>query len=153
MCIRDRVCNVTKPRVPDAPWLWTDRAVLCETDEHSHTKSGYEPECCATWATDMATAIEGSMCKAGLNGHQARIFIVRWNPDARDRSRPVIRQEERARIVGARIKALLEMPAEELAKFPPAVPILIYYYYHSKAQRWIDYARACDGIIVHDVID
>ena len=147
------ICKVTKPRVPDAPWLWTDRAVLCETDEHSHTRSSYQPECCATWATDMATAIEGSMCKAGLNGHQARIFIVRWNPDARDRSRPVIRQEERARIVGARIKALLEMPAEELAKFPPAVPILIYYYYHSKAQRWIDYARASDGIVVHEVIE
>ena len=147
------VCNVTKPRVPDAPWLWTDRAVLCETDEHSHTRSPYQPECCATWATDMATSIEGAMCKAGLDGHQARIFLVRWNPDARDRSRPVIRQEERARIVGERIKALLEMPAEELAKFPPAVPILLYYYYHSKAQRWIDYARASDGIVVHEVIE
>ena len=54
--------------------------------------------------------------------------------------------------MGERIKALREMPAEELAKFPPMVPIVIYYYYHSKAQRWIDYARASDGILVHDVI-
>lgn len=147
------LCNVTKSRKPDAPWLWTDRAVLCETDENSHMNSGYEPECCATWATDMATSIEGAMRKAGLDGGQVRIFIVRWNPDARDHDRPVIYQKDRARIVGARVKALLEMPAAELAKFPPAVPILIYYYYHSKAQRWIDYARGCDGIVVHDVID
>ena len=147
------LCKVTKKRKPDAPWLWTDRAVLCETDENSHMNSGYEPECCATWATDMATSIEGAMRKAGLDGGQARIFIVRWNPDARDDDRPVIRDHDRARIVGARVKALLEMPAAELAKFPPAVPILIYYYYHSKAQDRIDYARGCDGIVVHDVID
>ena len=93
------------------------------------------------------------MRKAGLDSGQARIFLVRWNPDARDHDRPVIRDHDRARIVGERIKALLEMPAAELAKFPPAVPILIYYYYHSKAQDRIDYARTCGGIVVHDVID
>ena len=146
------VCDVTKPRKPDAPWLGSDRAVLCETDEHSHTKSGYEPECCATWASDMTEALVSLYRDRGLDGDALRVFLVRWNPDARDRSRPVIRQEERARIVGERIKALREMPAEELAKFPPMVPILIYYYYHSKAQRWIDYARASDGILVHEVI-
>ena len=142
----------TKPRQPDAPWLGSDRAVLCETDEHSHTNSGYEPECCATWASDMTEALVSLYRDRGLDGDALRVFLVRWNPDARDRSRPVIRQEERARIVGERIKALREMPAEELAKFPPMVPILIYYYYHSKAQRWIDYARASDGILVHEVI-
>ena len=93
------------------------------------------------------------MRKAGLDGGQARIFVVRWNPDARDRDRPVIRDHDRARIVGERVKALLEMPAAELANFPPAVPILLYYFYHSKAQDRIDYARGCDGIVVHDVIE
>ena len=146
------VCDVDKPRKPDAPGLGTDREVLAETDEHSHTQSGYEPECCATWASDMTEALVSLYRDKGLDGDALRVFLVRWNPDARDRSRPVIRQEERARIVGERIKALREMPAEELAKFPPMVPIVIYYYYHSKAQRWIDYARASDGILVHEVI-
>ena len=146
------VCDVTKPRKPDAPWLGADRAVLCETDENSHMNSGYEPACCATWASDMTEALVSLYRDQGLNGDALRVFLVRWNPDARDRSRPIIRQEERARIVGERIKALREMPAEELAKFPPMVPIVIYYYYHSKAQRWIDYARASDGILVHEVI-
>ena len=147
------VCDVAKPRKPDAPWLGPDRAVLCETDENSHMNSGYEPECCATWASDMTEALVSLYRDRGLDGDALRVFLVRWNPDARDRSRPVIRQEERARIVGERIKALREMPAEELAKFPPMVPIVIYYYYHSKAQRWIDYARASDGILVHEVIE
>mgnify|MGYP003309986426 FL=1 len=131
------VCDVDKPRRPDAPWLGTDRAVLCETDEHSHTRSNYGPECCATWASDMTEALVSLYRDQGLDGDALRVFLVRWNPDARDRSRPVIRQEDRARIVGERIKALREMPAEELAKFPPMVPIVLYYYYHSKAQRWI----------------
>ena len=147
------VCDVDKPRRPDAPWLGSDRAVLCETDENSHMNSGYEPECCATWASDMTEALVSLYRDKGLDGDALRVFLVRWNPDARDRSRPVIRQEERARIVGERIKALRELPAEELAKFPPMVPIVIYYYYHSKAQRWIDYARASDGILVHDVVE
>ena len=146
------VCDVDKPRRPDAPWLGSDRAVLCETDENSHMNSGYEPECCATWASDMTEALVSLYRDKGLDGDALRVFLVRWNPDARDRSRPVIRQEKRARIVGERIKALREMPAKELAKFPPMVPIVIYYYYHSKAQRWIDYARASDGILVHEVI-
>ena len=147
------VCDVDKPRRPDAPWLGPDRAVLCETDENSHMNSGYEPECCATWASDMTEALVSLYRDQGLDGDALRVFLVRWNPDARDRCRPVIRQEERARIVGERIKALREMPAEELAKFPPMVPIVIYYYYHSKAQRWIDYARASDGILVHEVVE
>ena len=146
-------CKVDRRTKPDALWLGTTHAVICETDEDSHMNSGYWPECDARWATDMATSIEGAMRKAGLDGGQARVFIVRWNPDARDEDRPVLRDHDRARIVGARVKALLEMPAAELAKFPPAVPILIYYYYHSKAQDRIDYARGCDGIVVHDVID
>ena len=146
-------CKVDRRTKPDALWLGTTHAVICETDENSHMNAGYWPECDARWATDMATSIEGAMRKAGLDGGQARIFVVRWNPDARDHDRPVIRDHDRARIVGARVKALLEMPAAELAKFPPAVPILIYYYYHSKAQDRIDYARGCDGIVVHDVIE
>ena len=145
-------CKVDRRTKPDALWLGTTHAVICETDENSHLSSNYQPECDARWATDMATNIEGSMRKAGLDGGQARIFLVRWNPDARDHDRPVIRDHDRAHIVGARVKALLEMPAEELAKFPPAVPILIYYFCHSKAQDRINYARGCDGIVVYDVI-
>tara|TARA_X000001036_G_scaffold367190_1_gene352293 strand:+ start:88 stop:1047 length:960 start_codon:yes stop_codon:yes gene_type:complete len=147
------LCNVDRSTRPDALWLGKEHAVICETDENSHMNDGYLPACDARWATDMATSIEGAMRKAGLDGGQTRIFIVRWNPDARDRDRPRIGEEDRARIVGTRVKALLKMPAEELAKFPPAVPILIYYFYHSKAQDRIDYARGCDGIVVHDVID
>jgi hypothetical protein len=146
-------CKVDRITKPDALWLGTTHAVICETDENSHMNAGYWPECDARWATDMATSIEGAMCKAGLDGGQARIFIVRWNPDARDQDRRRLGQEERARIVGARVKALLEMPPDELAKFPPAVPILLYYYYHSKAQDRIDYARGCDGIVVHEVVE
>ena len=147
------VCDVDKPRRPDAPWLGTDRAVLCETDEHSHTASGYEPECCAAWATDMTEALVSLYRDKGHDGDALRVFIVRWNPDARDSDRPVIRKEERARIVGERVKALLEMPAEELAQFPPMVPIVLYYYYHSKAQRWIDFASTSNGILVLEVVE
>jgi hypothetical protein len=147
------VCDVDKPRRPDAPWLGTDRAVLCETDEHSHTASGYEPECCAAWATDMTEALVSLYRDKGHDGDALRVFIVRWNPDARDSDRPVIRKEERARIVGERIQALREMPAEELAQFPPMVPIVLYYYYHSKAQRWIDFASTSNGILVLEVVE
>jgi hypothetical protein len=146
-------CDVNKPRKPDAAWLWTDRVVLCETDEHSHTSSNYSPQCDATWATDMAEALVSLYNDRGHDGHTLRIFLVRWNPDARDQSRPQVRVDERVKVVGAKVKALLQMSEAELAAYAPSVPHVYYYFYHSNAQAWIDKARTSGGIVVQAVVE
>ena len=146
-------CDVNKPRKPDAAWLGTDRVVLCETDEHSHTSSNYSPQCDATWATDMAEALVSLYNDQGHDGHTLRIFLVRWNPDARDQSRPQVRVDERVKVVGAKVKALLRMSEAELAAYAPSVPHVYYYFYHSNAQAWIDKARTSGGIVVQAVVE
>lgn len=147
------VCGDSTWRRPDAAWLGTDRVVLCETDEHCHAYGNYSPQCDATWATDMAEALVNLYNYRGHNGHALRIFLVRWNPDARDQSRPQVRVEDRVKIVGAKVKALLEMSEAELAAYAPSVPHVYYYFYHSNAQAWIDKARSSGGIAVQDVVE
>ena len=147
------LCDVNKPRKPDAAWLGHDRVVICETDEHSHTTSNYSPQCDATWATDMTEALVSLYSQQGHDGRALRIFLVRWNPDARDNCRPQIRVEERVQTVGAKVKELLQMSSDALAEYTPATPHVYYYYYHSTAQAWIDRARSSGGIAVQGVVE
>ena len=147
------LCDVNKPRKPDAAWLGPDRVVICETDEHSHTTSNYSPQCDATWATDMTEALVSLYSQQGHDGRALRIFLVRWNPDARDNCRPQIRVEERVQTVGAKVKELLQMSSDALAEYTPATPHVYYYYYHSTAQAWIDRARSSGGIAVQGVVE
>ena len=147
-------CDVNKKRRPDNGWFHTDRAILLETDEDGgHCHQSYSAQCDATWMTDMATSIEGSMNQIGLNGSQVRVFVIRFNPDERDWYWPHIREAERLDAVCALVNKLRTLSAEELAAYDPLVPHVFYYYYHSKCHNKIEHARTSGGIIVHDVID
>ena len=100
-------CDVNKKRRPDKGWFYTDRAILLEIDEGGgHCHQCYSAQCDATWMTDMATSIEGAMTKAGLDGAQVRVFVLRFNPDERDEHRPVIREEQRLNAVCALVNKL-----------------------------------------------
>ena len=147
-------CDVNKKRRPDNGWFHTDRAILLETDEDGgHCHQSYSAQCDATWMTDMATSIEGSMNQIGLDGSQVRVFVIRFNPDERDQHLPQIREAKRLDVVCALVNKLRTLSAEELAAYDPLVPHVFYYYYHSKCHDKIEHARTSGGIIVHEVVD
>ena len=147
-------CDVNKRRRPDNGWFYTDRAILLETDEGGgHCHQSYSAQCDATWMTDMATSIEGSMNQIGLDGSQVRVFVIRFNPDERDWYWPHIREAERLDAVCGLVNKLRTLSAEELAAYDPLVPHVFYYYYHSKCHNKIEHARTSGGIIVHEVVD
>ena len=146
-------CDVNKRRRPDNGWFYTDRAILLETDEGGgHCRQCYSAQCDSTWMTDMATSIEGAMTKAGLDGTQVRVFVIRFNPDERDQHLPQVREEQRLDAVCALVNNLRTLSTEELAAYDPLVPHVWYYYYHSKCADKIAHARTSGGIRVVDVI-
>ena len=147
-------CDVNKRRRPDKGWFYTDRAILLETDEGGgHCRQCYSAQCDATWMTDMATSIEGAMTKAGLDGKQVRVFVIRFNPHERDEHLPVVREKQRLDAVCALVNKLRTLTSDELAAYDPLVPHVWYYYYHSKCADKIAHARTSGGIVVHDVIE
>lgn len=116
-------CNASKRR-PDLLWLWFDRVVSLELDEHSHR--------------DRSTLCElGKMHDQFVSWQTligpVPVFYIRFNPDEFDGERTTV--EHRISTVAQRVNELLTMDVE---MYSPLVPHVEFFYYHSCSQHHID---------------
>jgi len=131
-----RLCPHEQRKRPDRLWVGVDRMVHLEIDEHSHE--------------DRLVSCELSKMDASRNGVNAvdwckpHIFL-RFNPDACDRER--ISLGKRCDVL---VERLVYYFTEALARLQlcPLLPNVEYLFYHSRGQKHIDAAVACENIHV-----
>ena len=117
------ICDAAQRR-PDILWMWFDRIVSLELDEHSHS--------------DRPTSCElGKMHDQFISWQKLigcdPVFYVRFNPDEFDGGR--ICMDDRINTVAQRINELLTM---DVTSYSSLVPHVEFFYYHSSAQHHID---------------
>ena len=134
-----KVCDVVKRRRPDFLWQ-SKRVVICvECDEKGgHGYLNYTPECDGGWMTDMTVAL--SALHEKQFGKAPFIFFLRFNPDERDGKRVRVDLDQRLKVVADRVNEIRAL--KDFKGLRRGVPMVEYYYYHSKCQQMIAYTKA-----------
>jgi hypothetical protein len=132
------MCDVVKRRRPDFLWQ-SKRVVICvECDEKGgHGSLNYTPECDGGWMTDMTVALSALHQKQF--GKAPFIFFLRFNPDERDGKRVRVDRDQRLRVVADRVNEIRAL--KDFKGLRRGVPMVEYYYYHSKCMQMIAYTR------------
>ena len=146
-----KMCDVVKRRRPDFLWQ-SEQVVICvECDEKGgHGSLNYTPECDGGWMTDMTVALTELHQKQF--GKAPYIFFLRFNPDERDATRARVDRDQRLRVVADRVNEIRSL--KEFKGLRRGVPMVEYYYYHSKCIHMIAYTRdRPDAFRVIKVVD
>ena len=145
------MCDVVKRRRPDFLWQ-SKRVVICvECDEKGgHGSLNYTPECDGGWMADMTVALTALHQKQF--GKAPFVFFLRFNPDERDGKRARVDLDQRLRVVADRVNEIRAL--QKFKGLRRGVPMVEYYYYHSKCLHMIDYTRdRPDAFRVLNVVD
>jgi hypothetical protein len=130
------MCDVVKRRRPDFIWEGDDIVIVVECDERGgHGSLNYNPECDAGWMTDMTVSLTALYQQRG--GNAPYIFFLRFNPDERDGKRARVSLDDRIQRVADRVNEIRDM--QDFAGLPRGVPMVEYYFYHSKCADMIFY--------------
>jgi hypothetical protein len=132
------MCDVVKRRRPDFLWQ-SKRVVICvECDEKGgHGSLNYTPECDGGWMTDMTVAL--TELHQRQFGKAPFIFFLRFNPDERHRKQTRVDLDQRLKVVADRVNEIRAL--KDFKGLRRGVPMVEYYYYHSKCMQMIAYTR------------
>jgi hypothetical protein len=145
------MCDVVKRRRPDFLWQ-SKRVVICvECDEKGgHGSLNYTPECDGGWMTDMTVAL--TELHQRQFGKAPYIFFLRFNPDERHRKQTRVDRDQRLKVVADRVNEIRAL--KDFKGLRRGVPMVEYYYYHSKCTQMIAYTRDHpDAFCVLKVVD
>ena len=133
-----KMCDVVKRRRPDFLWQ-SKRVVICvECDERGgHGSLNYTPECDGGWMTDMTVAL--TELHQRQFGKAPFIFFLRFNPDERDGKGVRVVLDQRLRVVADRVNEIRAL--KDFDSLACGVPMVEYYYYHSKCMQMIAYTQ------------
>ena len=146
-----KMCDVVKRRRPDFLWQYK-RVVICvECDEKGgHSDLNYTPECDGGWMTDMTVAL--TELHQRQFGKAPYIFFLRFNPDERHRKQTRVDLDQRLKVVADRVNEIRAL--KDFKGLRRGVPMVEYYYYHSKCTQMISYTRdRPDAFRVLKVVD
>ncbi len=133
--------------IPDAKiTTLNDRFLLIEVDENSHVSNLFAYTACS----ELKKLILSSAALLGDDGARLPVFTIRFNPNAFDGASRVPRTE-RIETLGRCLEYLIDTPLEEIGDVDLTGRIqahVVYLYYHSKAQEYIDAAVVHPDIVV-----
>lgn len=126
-------CDASRRR-PDLLWLYTDRVVTLEIDEHSHRDR--------TTSCELGKMHDQFVAWQALLG-SVPVFYIRFNPDEYDGQRTLL--DDRVSAVAQRVNELLTM---DVTGYSSLVPHVEFFYYHSNAQHHIEGVRGAPDSFV-----
>ena len=128
-------------RRPDMVWIWKDRIISIEIDEHGGHPDR-EPSC----EIDKMQGQASSWYKL-LGGTVVPIFYIRFNPDESGCHTTL---DVRIEVVASIVNSLLKMRIEGVDHMRLHV---WYYFYHPKCRKHIESTKALVGsFLVHDTV-
>ena len=132
------MCDVVKRRRPDFLWQSASVVICVECDENGgHGSLNYTPECDGGWMTDMTVALTALHQKQF--GKAPYMFFLRFNPDERDCNRVRVDLDRRLKVVAERVNEIRALG--DFKGLHRGVPMVEYYYYHSKCMQMIYYTK------------
>ena len=130
-----KMCNVEGKVLPDIMWVFEDRIISIEIDEHSHCDREVSCELKKVDETRFGTIVSDE-------GHSLPLIVLRFNPSAYDGAR--LTTEYKHQKLVERFKYHKNAP---IGNYQPNQGNVEFLFYHSNAQKHIDAAKKSLNVV------